>query len=114
MSVPVEVVAWIVGNDSGTSSKAIVLNYYKVPADKRDLGCWPADKDDFGRCVRLLEKFPHLSLEHMKEVNSSWKAIAENFEILLDKYKDVTERLNGKYYYYGKKKSKENQEYNLI
>lgn len=50
---------WLLGHDTGVSSKVI----WQVMMGAGKLADWnactPSDPDDFGRCYRLLRHFPH-------------------------------------------------------
>ena len=56
---------WLMSGDTGVSSKAIfaVLTGSKVTRTDN----WPSDPSDFGRCYRLLERFPEWK-DRMDEV----------------------------------------------
>jgi len=50
---------WIIGDDTGVSSKTIWAVMTKSTNAKMPFGCdIPHDPSDFGRCYRLLEHFP--------------------------------------------------------
>ena len=70
---------WIVGNDTGASSKAIWAHMMGVGMPTEWGWSGPADPDDFGRCYRLLELMPEWR-ERMKEMAANcgpeWAAIA--------------------------------------
>lgn len=88
--IPKEIVEWIVGDDSGSSSKAIVFSFYDIKS--RDRWSYPLDRWDFGRCVRMLQKFPHITVEHMKSVNAVWKGLAENWDMLVKAWHETEEK----------------------
>lgn len=46
---------WLLGDDTGTSSKWMAHVLLGGPKCEDD---WPWDDDDFGRCSRLLSRFP--------------------------------------------------------
>ena len=48
-------IEWIAGDDTGLSSKTIWCVMMGVPCGQPSI---PYDDGDFGRCYRLLEKFP--------------------------------------------------------
>lgn len=54
------VTRWLKGTDTGASSEAIVfaLTGRHQAGHEEPTGSTPADASDFGRCVRLLERFP--------------------------------------------------------
>ena len=77
---------WIVGRDTGTSSKTIWSVMQMV---EPDYACTPADPDDFGRCYRLLKLIPewreHLSLVAFQYPDwaplvREWDALTAMFE----------------------------------
>jgi hypothetical protein len=50
---------WLTGGDTGISSQAMFGVLMGPPVPKwNDSYNWPRDPSDFGRCFRLLEKFP--------------------------------------------------------
>ena len=72
---------WIVSGDTGTSSEAIWSFMMGVTPQRRGFST-PADPSDFGRCYRLLEKFPHwrprmidMALEHKQ-----WAGLVDVWE----------------------------------
>lgn len=87
-----EVMVWICGGDHGLSSEAIaarMMGAWRVPKRRARalaepprwyLGEWPAvnapsDVADLGRCLRLLERFPHWKprfRQRMKGVSPRW------------------------------------------
>jgi hypothetical protein len=88
--VPTEVVEWLCGGDSGSSSRAIVFTYYDLMKDKRGgIGYrwhYPLDVDDFERCYLMLKKFPFINLEVMRSVNPVWSALCDHWEELTTLY----------------------------
>lgn len=80
MTVPKEVVAWMVSEAAGASSKAIVLNYYGI--ESRDNWSFPFDRWDFERCLTLLNLFPWMGVEHMRPVNEVWNGLVDNWDEL--------------------------------
>lgn len=72
--------AWIVGSDSGMSSKAIWAHMMGVKP--RDGWCHPHDPADFGRCARLLELMPEWRdrLPEMVELSQEWRALVARWD----------------------------------
>jgi hypothetical protein len=62
---------WLLSGDTGISSKTI----YSVLTGKRSAGGRdgdaPYDPDDFGRCYRLLKRYPHW-VEQLPKVAEAW------------------------------------------
>lgn len=72
---------WITGNDTGRSSQTIWCVMMGVRPNYPDI---PYDADDFGRCDRLLKKFPEWR-GRMKEVAAAhpkWGPIVEVWDKL--------------------------------
>lgn len=75
---------WLLGPDTGTSSKTIfsVLASSKT-LRARALGTWrantPSDPSDFGRCHRLLERFPAWRdrLGEVAEAHPKWTRLVD-------------------------------------
>lgn len=98
--------AWILGCDTGLSSKTI----FSVMTGKSDVGHGdhPWDCDDFGRCYRLLKLFPEWK-SRLGEVSarypawtglvSAWDELTELFEA--EKWDDLYEMMQ---IAYGRKK----------
>ena len=82
---------WLNGTDTGLSSRAI----YAVMMDcvnsfGRRYGDTPSDSDDFGRCYRLLQKFPDW-IPRLPEVakaypKTAWPAIVDVWDKLTEWY----------------------------
>lgn len=74
--------AWIVGSDSGASSKAI---WAHMMGTTPSYG-WshPHDPSDFGRCVRLLKLIPEwrTRLHEMSARSHAWKALVDNWSLI--------------------------------
>ena len=72
---------WIVGNDTGVSSKTIWSVMFGVNPDWQGV---PLDVDDFGRCVRLLTLVKEFR-PRLKEVSvkyPEWKPIIDDWDEL--------------------------------
>lgn len=67
---------WIVGEDTGLSSKTI----WSVMMDVEfKMSACPSDPADFGRCYRLLQNFPEwrARLHEVSERHSHWKTLVD-------------------------------------
>lgn len=66
------VIEWLLGDDTGISSKALVAHMLGV--DGETMAPW--DASDRGRCIRLLKLMPEWipRLDEMASVNNAWKA----------------------------------------
>lgn len=77
--------AWLKGTDTGTSSRTIfsVLSEYGQLAyiGWSSLGDPPLDPDDFGRCHRLLDRFPawRARLGEVAAKYPAWAPLVENW-----------------------------------
>lgn len=80
--------AWAVGEDHGASSSAMFTRLTGLPSDDGAIGSWPFDLDDFGRCVRLVERFPVFAqhLEYLRGISSQWDHIVSNWPRLVQAY----------------------------
>jgi hypothetical protein len=69
--------AWIVGNDTGMSSKAL----WAVMMGQKSDRSHPHDPADLGRCLRLLEAVPEWKprLSEMAAVSNYWAALVANW-----------------------------------
>lgn len=72
---------WIVGDDTGISSKTIWSVMMGVAIDRADK---PYDPSDFGRCYRLLKLIPEWRnrLEEVSKTYPQWKGLVENWSEL--------------------------------
>jgi hypothetical protein len=77
--------AWIVGHDTGTSSKTIWSVFQKVTPDYASP---PSDPSDFGRCYRLLQLIPEWRpmLTHVSQEYKEWIALVEHWDELTALY----------------------------
>jgi hypothetical protein len=66
--------AWIVGNDTGESSKTL---WAVMMGQKPDRSSYPHDAYDLGRCLRLLRAIPEWKerLWEMSAVSDYWAAL---------------------------------------
>ena len=72
---------WIVGRDTGTSSKTIWAVMMGVNPD------WPStplDVDDFGRCIRLITVCPEFRprLQEVADKYPRWKPLVDDWKEL--------------------------------
>lgn len=81
MEAPMRPEEWIVSDDTGISSVSIWCVMMGVTPGQRRGNCPPSDPSDFGRCYRLLEKFPHWKprLAEVAVVNDEWTKLIENW-----------------------------------
>jgi len=81
-------VQWLYGTDTGLSSRAIFAHMTghvtANPASPSGGFAHPLDPDDFGRCFRLLEKFPEwrLRIREMASVSYEWSRLASEWDEL--------------------------------
>ncbi len=93
---------WMLGNDTGISSKTIcrVMTGSKSPSDESPFDNEPpSDADDFGRCYRLLRHFPEW-LPRLPEVPKrypKWGPMIAAWDELCGMYLKVSD--NGRYVY---------------
>lgn len=78
---------WIVGRDTGTSSKLIWSVMQMVEPDYTDP---PADPDDFGRCYRLLKLIPEWrpNLGLVAQQYKEWFALVREWDELTALYEE--------------------------
>jgi len=84
-----KVIAWLVSDDTGISSKTLCALLYRVPIGDK-YGTHPRDCSDFGRCMRFLAILPKETKEHVlhlaKSVSPEWKALAGKWDYLESLY----------------------------
>jgi hypothetical protein len=88
-----EVTRWIVGRDTGTSSKTI---WSVMMGAEPDYHGEPSDPDDFGRCYRLLKIAPaswRANLSRVSDKYPVWTALVRQWDELTALYED--ELVNG-------------------
>jgi hypothetical protein len=83
--------AWIDGYDTGVSSRAI----FAVMTGRMEVMLpygpeHPLDPDDFGRCYRLLEKFPQWKrrLSEVGNLSPQWRRLTEHWTELEELYRE--------------------------
>lgn len=69
---------WIVSDDTGVSSKAIWAHMMDAKVTPKPWGSYPHDPADFGRCYRLLKRFPawRSRIGEMAQYGEEWAALA--------------------------------------
>jgi hypothetical protein len=82
---------WILSKDTGTSSKTIWAVMMGVVTQKTEEGSSyspPADPADFGRCHRLLERFPHwrARLGEVAQCFPRWIPLVREWDKLTELY----------------------------
>lgn len=82
------VVEWSLGDDVGLSSADIVRTALKLDSINDREPHYPKDPSDFGRCYRLLNKFPEFmpALEELAEKSHVWKHMFHNWGRMTDIY----------------------------
>lgn len=85
MNVSKELLAWLVGHDTGRSSLTMVSRNLGLPI-RDSAWSYPCDADDFGRCYRLLETAPEIKIEKMKGFNRIWDDLVDVWQELTDLY----------------------------
>jgi len=85
---------WIVGDDTGVSSKVIWATMMGVEAKNKST---PKDPSDFGRCYRLLKLIPswESKLQYLKEVEYGYHSLNDNsdhfglWSVFVDNYQEM-------------------------
>jgi hypothetical protein len=82
---------WIVGRDTGSSSKALWAVMMGVKGGKD----YPLDGGDFGRCYRLLQAVPEWRqrIGEMAAVSQYWKALVAHWDELEALHRDQPDKL---------------------
>jgi hypothetical protein len=77
---------WYRGTDTGISSETIFEAMTGIPVRSHSV---PADAGDFGRCYRLLDKFPHWRqrIAEVAVMFPDWKPLVDNWETLESMYR---------------------------
>jgi hypothetical protein len=86
---------WIFGRDTGTSSKtiwAVMTGQKKVVEGPFDASV-PLDSDDFGRCHRLLLRFPEwrTRLQEVADEYPKWQTLVDEWDNLTAMYEEALE-----------------------
>jgi hypothetical protein len=84
---------WLANGDTGRSSETIC--FYLLGVDYL-YPSHPSDKDDFGRCYRLLEFIPEfrLQLDELRGISIEWDRLVDNWEVLESYYQKNNSYLN--------------------
>lgn len=77
-------IAWMLGNDTGLSSKCIAATVSGVRGDRQD---HPYDMSDFGRCRRLVESVGGVRerLPMVADVSPVWRRIVQRWDDICTK-----------------------------
>lgn len=86
-SVEKRAVTWAAGDNTGTSSKAILATMMGKPPKTRF--CYPHDSSDFGRCVGLLDAVPEFRarMGEMRAIAPEWAALVDHWQELEAMYR---------------------------
>lgn len=87
-TVPMTPIEWLIGEDTGISSIAILSVMTGCRVDEEFDTSVPQDIGDFGRCYRLLQIFPAWK-ERLHEVSDKyphWEPIVESWPALTNLY----------------------------
>lgn len=82
---------WIFSGDTGISSKTIYAilenKYYVLSGGSNDFDI-PSDAEDFGRCYRLVKRYPSYEsrLSEVAEKCPKWKPIVDNWKKLCESF----------------------------
>jgi len=91
--------AWLFGHDTGVSSKTIFSVMTGVPCVSGAGGAhYPLDPSDFGRCYRLLKRFPAWR-ERLMDVAAAypeWKPMVERWDEMTALYEEEIQNANGR------------------
>ncbi len=80
---------WLKSHDTGLSSLTIFCVMLGMSTDLEggyyDL---PRDPSDFGRCYRLIERFPEFKADMyiLRHISLEWKNFVDNYDVLVDLY----------------------------
>ena len=84
---------WLFGGDTGLSSECIwrAMVGQPEPADWLRSGAYPHDPSDFGRCLRLFERFPHwrARLPEMAAHGPVWAGLVEAWPKIEHEYREA-------------------------
>jgi hypothetical protein len=85
-------IEWLLGNDTGVSSKTILAVMTGTPEPRFGPDC-PHDADDFGRCYRLLQHFPEwrARLAEVSDRYPIWGPLVEHWAELEAIYFEETQ-----------------------
>ena len=82
------VLKWMASDDTGVSSKAIVMVMNRITPTRRWSLDHPHDPSDLGRCIRLLALIPEyrIRLDEMKIVSDTWSDLVTHWHELEELY----------------------------
>jgi hypothetical protein len=91
-------VEWLVGDDTGTSSETLLLIHVGILKRSRFGFDAPHDPSDFGRCYRLVKKFPEIkgSFHDVSKRVPVFAGILENWDSLCKLYRKELKRPDGR------------------
>lgn len=83
-------VEWLLGDDTGSSSKTLLAVMTGVNYEGASL---PWDNDDFGRCYRLLKRFPEwrVRLPEVAQQYPEWGPMVAAWDELTTMYEKICE-----------------------
>jgi hypothetical protein len=85
-SIEKRALAWAIGRDTGSSSKAIMaVMTGNKPESRHD---YPSDGSDLGRCLRLLDLIPEWKprMGEMRAISPQWAALVDHWDELSAKH----------------------------
>jgi hypothetical protein len=92
IEVIMKTLLWLLSDDTGVSSKAIILAGSGISGD--GLPLHPAGPYEFGRCVRLLRKIPELrepAFRHLKkEGGEIWGRLVDRWDEIVECLEEET------------------------
>ena len=83
--IPDVIAEWLLGKDTGLSSKAIVAHLEDLRIkDNYHSKAHPLDSDDLGRCIRLLNLYPPYrhNLFQLKTLSPKWSILVDHWDEL--------------------------------
>lgn len=94
-----KVIAWLFSGDAGTSSKTICRVMIGQALPEKSMGVdVPLDPSDFGRCYRLLKKFPEWRkrLDEVAGKYPHWKPFVRDWDALTSLYEEESTNRDGR------------------
>lgn len=84
---------WLLGGDTGASSKSMLAIAIGYPMEYLSL---PRDGGDFGRCYRLIKRFPEL-MENIRDnlsgLDQEWKNFIKAWDEISEQYERHIEKM---------------------
>jgi len=76
-----QITEWLASGTTGESAKSIAA---QLADREKQMGAYPRDEGDFGRCQRLLDMVPSLRrrMSLMAEVNAYWRALLPAWDVI--------------------------------